>query len=297
MYVYILLVLCVLFWSGNFIIGRYVHEDISPLTLALFRWLGVTILVLPVLIKSYKKIFLSLKHNFLILFTLSLLGITVFNTILYVGLQKTTATNALLINSSIPVLILIFSFFILKINIKTKQFIGIIFSTCGVIYLIIKGDFSTLRHLELNMGDLWVIFSSLTWALYSVMVRFKPKDLSDMEFFTTIVYIGTFILFIVYSLDGNRLSQDIGLVKQYYLVFIYISLFTSVLSFYFWHKGIHLIGANKTGQFTHLMPIFGSILAYIFLNEHLHFFHIIGAILIALGIYLSLFNNANKIKT
>jgi drug/metabolite transporter (DMT)-like permease len=289
-----LLILCVLFWSGNFIIGRYVHEDISPLTLALFRWVGVTIIVLPVFLKSYKKIFVSVKENLLILLVLSILGIATFNTILYFGLQKTTATNALLINSSIPILILVFSFFILSIPIKAKQFLGIFLSTCGVIYLIIKGDIFALGNLELNSGDFWVVASSLTWAMYSTIVRFRPRDLSDIEFFTTIVYIGTFFLILVYMFSEQKISQDILLLPKYYLVFIYISLFTSVISFYLWHKAIHEIGANKTGQFTHLMPLFGSILAYIFLDEVLHPFHIIGATFIALGIYLSLFTKIPK---
>jgi len=289
--VYILLILCVLFWSGNFIIGRYVHDDINPITLALFRWCGVVLLMLPIFIKSYTKILSSLKKNFFVLVGLSVLGITIFNTILYVGLQDTTATNALLINSSIPILILVLSFFILGIPIKTKQFIGIILSTFGVIYLIIKGDFSLLSQLELNRGDLWVLLSSLTWASYSVLVRFKPKDLNDIEFFTTIVYIGTLFLGVIYLFTDNSIAQDIQLIPRYYPIFIYISLFTSVLSFYFWHKGIHEIGANKTGQFTHLMPIFGSVLAYLFLGEVLHAFHIVGATFIAIGIYLSLFNN------
>jgi drug/metabolite transporter (DMT)-like permease len=294
MRIYILLVLCVLFWSGNFIIGRYVHEEISPISLALFRWIGAALLMLPFLIFNFSHIFKVFKENFLILSLLSILGISAFNTFLYIGLQDTTATNALLINSSIPVLILVFSFIILKIAINFKQFIGIVFSTFGVIFLIIKGDFSTLTHLQHTQGDIWVILSSLTWALYSTLVRFKPKALSDMQFFTTIVYIGLFWLGIAYVFVGGNFSKDIVHVKDFWWVFVYISLFTSVLSYYFWHQGIHTIGANKTGQFTHLMPLFGSILAYLFLKEHLMSYHIFGALFIAFGIYLSLFSKKEK---
>jgi drug/metabolite transporter (DMT)-like permease len=257
--------------------------------LALFRWLGVSILVLPILIKSYQKIWYSLKKNFFILSLLSILGITLFNTILYVGLQDTEATNALLINSFVPILILIFSYFILKIKIGFKQFIGILISTLGVIFLILKGNVSTLFTLTLNYGDIWILTSSMTWALYSVIVKFRPKDLNDFEFFTTIVYLGLFWLSLAYIVMGYSLQEDMTLIKTYYLAFLYVAIFPSVLSYYFWHQGIHKIGANKTGQFTHLMPLFGSILAYIFLGEKLYFYHIMGAILIGSGIYLSLF--------
>ena len=193
-----------------------------------------------------------------------------------------------------PILILIFSYFILKITINFKQFIGITISTLGVIFLILKGDISTLLELTLNYGDLWVLTSSLTWALYSVMVKFRPKELSDLEFFTSIVYIGLFWLIIAYVSMGYSIQEDILLVENHYAAFMYVALFPSVISYYLWHQGIKSIGANKTGQFTHLMPIFGSIQAYIFLGEKLHIYHIIGAIFIGIGIYLSLFSKAKN---
>lgn len=296
MKVYILLILCVLFWSGNFIIGRFVHEDVEPLQLAFFRWSGAAIIVFPILLKNFSKIVIALKNNFFILNLLAILGITIFNTFLYVGLQYTTATNALLINSFVPILILVLSFFILKINIKAMQFLGIFLSTIGVIFLILKGNLSTLAHIELNYGDIWVLTSSCMWALYSVLVKFRPKELNDFEFFTTIVYIGIFWLFLAYKIMGYSISQDISIVKNYYWAFSYVSLFPSVLSYYFWHQGIYKIGANKTGQFTHLMPFFGSILAYIFLGEQLHLYHILGAFFIGIGIYLSLFQKVTHDK-
>lgn len=258
--------------------------------------MGAAVLVFPIFIKSYSKIYQAIKNHFLILSILAISGITVFNTILYVGLQDTTATNALLINSFVPILILIFSYFILKITIGLKQFIGILISTLGVIFLIIKGDISTLLHLTLNHGDLWVLSSSITWALYSVLVKLRPKDLNDFEYFTTIVYIGLFWLIVTYIFMGYSINTDLILVKKYYPVFLYVAIFPSVISYYFWHQGIHTIGANKTGQFTHLMPLFGSTLAYIFLGETLYFYHIFGALLIGLGIYLSLFTKRNKVE-
>ncbi len=174
--------MCVLFWSGNFIIGRLVHEDVEPVQLALFRWAGVALIVLPVFIKSFSKIKNTLKENFTILSVLSLLGITAFNTILYKGLEDTTATSALLINSFVPILILILSYFILKVKIKPIQFFGIVISTAGVVFLILRGEIINISQLELNHGDIWVITSSIMWALYSVLVKFKPKNLNDFEF-------------------------------------------------------------------------------------------------------------------
>lgn len=290
--VYILLALCVLFWSGNFVLGRYVHLDIAPLQLAFFRWLLVSLFVLPIFLKNFTVIVQVFKKHWLILNVLAILGITGFNTVLYFALQKTAATNALLINSNVPIVILILSFFILKIPINMKQIIGILFSTLGVVYLVLHGDLMAIMSLEFESGDIWVLAAGFIWALYSVLVKFKPKELSDFVYFSTVVYIGFFWLSLIYLSFGYSVIQDFNLFKQYWPAFLYVSFFASILSFYFWHKGIDQIGAAKTGQFTHLMPIFGAVLAYILLGEVLHFYHLVGAVLTGFGIYLSLFSSA-----
>ena len=294
--IYTLIILCVLFWSGNFIIGRYIKDDIEALEMVFFRWGFTLILVSPILIYKYKNILNSIKNNFPILFILSFLGISLFNTILYIGLHTTTSTNALIINSSIPMLILLFSFFIFKTKIKYNQFIGILISSFGVLYLILKGEISSFTSMQFTTGDLLVVLSSLSWALYSTLVKLKPTDITDSEYFSIIVLIGFIIILPVYLYQGYSISDQINLVKNNYLIFIYISVFTSLLSYYFWHLGIKYIGASKTGQFTHLMPIFGTILAYIFLDEILKNYHIIGAVLIGFGIYLSLFYNRKTVN-
>ncbi len=278
-----------LFWSGNFIIGRYIHGDIEPVQLAFFRWLVVALLIFPMFITKFMKILKAIKTNFLVLNTLAILGITGFNTILYIGLSYTKATNALLINSFMPIVILLLSALILKIDIKPIQLFGIFFSTLGVLFLVLRGELDTLYSLELNHGDIWVLGAVFAWALYSVLIKFRPKGLSDFEFFMTIVYIGLFWLSFVYLSMGYSIIDDIALAQEFWWAFIYIALFSSVISYYFWHKGVEKIGANKASQFTHLMPLFGSILAFIFLGERFSLYHIIGAIFIGFGIYLSLF--------
>jgi len=291
---YSFLVLCVLFWSGNFVLGRFVKDDIQPLELAFFRWLFVLIIISPVLLLNFSKLLKIVKQNFWIVLVLSILGITFFNTILYIGLTMTTSTNALIINSSIPILILVLSFFILKQNITTSQTIGILLSTFGVLFLVLQGKFENILSLEFNEGDIWVIVSSLIWALYSVLMKFKPKEFNDVEFFAVIVFFGFIVLLPIYFYQGYELSHELELLKSNYLVFIYVSVFASTLSFYFWHYGIDKIGASKTGQFTHLMPLFGAFLAHIFLGEVLETYHILGMILIFIGIYLSSFYKTRK---
>lgn len=286
---YFLITLCVLFWSANFVIGRFIIDDITPLELAFFRWFFVFLMIAPILIIRHKNILHSLKENFKILTILAILGITAFNTLLYFGLATTTSTNALIINSTVPILVLLMSYFILKQRINLYQTTGIILSTFGVVFLILKADILNIFTLEFNQGDILVIISSITWALYSVLIKFKPKDLNDFEYFATIVTIGFILLLPLYLYQGYSIQKELEVLKNNYLIFLYVSIFASITSYYLWHYGIDKIGASKTAQFTHLMPIFGIILASIFLKETLETYHLLGAILIALGIYLSLF--------
>jgi len=286
---YFLITLCVLFWSANFVIGRFVKDDITPLELSFFRWFFVFLMISPILIFRHKNILNSLKQNYKILTILAILGITAFNTLLYFGLTATTSTNALIINSTVPILVLLMSYFILKQKINSHQSIGILLSTFGVAFLILKADISNVFTLNFNQGDILIIISSIAWALYSVLIKFKPKDLNDFEYFATIVTIGFILLLPFYLYQGYSVDKELEVLKNNYLVFLYISIFASIASFYLWHYGIDKIGASKTAQFTHLMPIFGIILASIFLEESLEAYHLLGTILIAFGIYLSLF--------
>lgn len=286
MKIYIMLIFCVLFWSGNFILGRYVKDDLTPLELAFYRWLGVLIIFFPYIIQKKLEIIKALKKQFFLILMLSFLGVAYFNTILYVGLHDTTATNALLINSSTPILIIIFSVLFLKIKVSFLQIFGIILSMLGVVYLALNGDLLKLFSLSFNKGDILVICSSLSWALYSVFLKFKEKSFES--YFPTSVLLGTIMLYIMFVYEGHEISNILHLSLRAKLVISYMVIFPSIISFYLWHEAIEQIGAQKTGQFTHLMPIFGIILAFLFLGEKLHFYQMIGFCLVGVGLYLSL---------
>jgi drug/metabolite transporter (DMT)-like permease len=190
-------------------------------------------------------------------------------------------------------MILGLSYIILKTKIVLQQFIGIILSMLGAMFLIIKGDLNTLLTLEFVYGDIFVLLAGFSWAIYSIIINFKPKELNGIKLLTTLVCLGFFWLEIIYMFAGYSLIEDISLVEDNLFVFLYISIFASILSYIFWNKGIKEIGANKTGQFPHLMPVVGSLLAIIFLGEKLYYYHFVGAIMIAIGIYLSLFIKDN----
>ena len=286
---YIFLILAVLFWSGNFITGRYISSSIEPMQLSFYRWFFVLILLLPYIVINYKNLMRGFKKDSILLVVFGAFGIAGFNTFLYYGLQTTTATNALLINSSTPIFIILISSIIFRTLITKVQFFGVIVSTIGVLYLILKGDINHILELKFTPGDLWIVAAALDWALYSVLLKFKPKDLSSFEFLTITTIIGVIILYVAFISQGFTLEFSFLQNNDILYSLIYIVIFPSILSFYFWNMATIEIGANKAGQSAHLMPIFGAFLAYIFLDEVLQFYHMVGMILIALGIYLTMF--------
>ncbi|WP_345969519.1 DMT family transporter [Sulfurimonas sp. HSL1-6] len=288
--VYILVGLCVLFWSGNFVLGRFVRDDVQPLELVFFRWLLVCVMLLPALYYvSFRNIIRLIRAHFVVTSVLAILSVTFFNTILYTALQTTTATNALLINSSVPIMILILSALMLKHDVTKRQVAGIALSTMGVLFLILKGEIGNIAALNLSHGDFWMLVSSLVWALYSVLFKLKPAGFSSAELFMANMYLGFVYLLPIYLVQGYTFHAELLLFENYWTYFIYVSLFASILSYIFWNRGIDVLGAAKTGQFAHLMPLFGAVLAYIFLGETLQFYHVVGAVLIGAGIYTSLF--------
>jgi len=232
--VYTLLTLCVLFWSGNFVLGRFVSSDIQPLELAFFRWCFVILFLVPLLFKiDIKKIINVYSKNFFLISFLAILGITLYNTFLYIALQTTMATNALLINSIIPILILVLSSLILKTKITKVQTLGILLSTLGVVFLVLKGNVSNILNIYFTQGDLWIIMSSLTWATYSTIIKLKPKTLNHIELFIAIVFIGFILLIPWYIMQNYTLHRELEILKENWYFFVYISFFASLLSFYF----------------------------------------------------------------
>jgi len=286
---YFYLILAVLFWSGNFVLGRYVSADISAMELSFFRWFFALFLLSPYIILNAKRLITIFKQNPLLYILFGALGVSAYNTFIYLGLDYITATNALLINSSTPIFIIILSSIILKTKVKGIQIFGVILSTIGVIYLIINGDIDALLNLEFTKYDLWIILACISWALYSIFLKYKSKDVKSFEFLSIIVFIGVVILFLIFIIFDFKFEYLFLSNRSILYSELYMAIFPSIASFYFWNLATVEVGVNKAGQFTHLMPIFGAILAFIFLKESLEFYHLVGISFIGLGIYLSIF--------
>ncbi|MES9857416.1 MAG: DMT family transporter [Sedimenticola sp.] len=276
-----------LFWSGNFIIGRAFASDIPPITLSYLRWSLALAIILPFTARSLITQWPVIRANLLPLIFMGALGVSVFNTFVYIGLQETSATNALLINSFIPIFIILLSLTIPGTPITQGKLAGILISTCGVLLLVVEGSLENLLALKINPGDLWILAAAFIWATYSISLCRRPANLSASTFLLVTIIVGFLILSPIYWF--NLLSEPSLIPNSGNLMAIgYVALFASIGAFLCWNQGVSVVGAGTAGQFIHLMPLFGTAMATLFLGEQLYWFHIGGAIAIGAGILLSL---------
>ena len=284
---YIMLVCATLFWAGNFMVGKLAYvENIPPMSLVFFRWLLVWFILLPFTYKDILKNKNVVLNNLPLLFFLALTSVGLFNTFTYLALVHTQVINASLFNTAIPAMI-IFLCFLLKIE-KTNKFqiFGLIISVLGILSIITKLDLNTLLSLNFNRGDLIMIGGVITWGLYSSFLKKKNFTLPLLSLVHILCTLGLiFILpqFLFELSQGLKVKFDINL--GYTL--IYLALFPSIGSYYCWAGAVAIIGANRAGIFLSLIPFFSTIMAIIFFNEQFKFFHLIGSILIILGLFLS----------
>ncbi len=280
---YLLLVLTTLFWSGNFVISRGMHTEIPPFALSFWRWL-VALLIFSFF--GFPKLWQHrsvVVQNLRFITVQGILGVALFNSLVYMAVQSTTAINAVLVNSCIPVLIAVCSWVMYREILTIRQSLGVCISLCGVALIILHGKLSSLLSLEFNKGDLFVLIAAFVWALYSANLKRYPDGLHPFAYLSGIMVIGLLGIFPFYV--GEIYSGEIlEFTRNSVITIIYVALFASVLAFIFWNRAVRIIGANKAGPFIHLMPVFSTLLAIIFLGEQVHWFHLAGIFLIFTGI-------------
>jgi drug/metabolite transporter (DMT)-like permease len=289
---YLLLFLTTLFWSGNFIVGKAASiYEIPPFSLNFYRWLFAWLILFPFTYKEIikKKDYVLKNLGFFIV--LGITSITIFNSIVYYSLNFTQVISGVLMISTIPVMIIFISS-LLKIE-KTNifQIIGVILSLTGVVFIITKADVEILKTLNFNKGDITMVVAMFSWATYSALLKKKKYELSQITLLEVVITFGLVFLIPIYFIEMN-MGYLIKLGKPFYLTLTYVVLFPGLCSFFFWIKGISIIGANRSGVFLHLMPIFGAVMAMIIFDEKFMFYHLLGAVFILMGIILSNRKNA-----
>ncbi len=284
---YLLLTLTALFWSGNMVLGRGIRADVPPMALAFWRWAIAFCLVLPLALPHLKSQWPQLRAGWRPVLILGVLGVGGYNTFAYISLQYTTATNAVLLNSFIPVATIAISWAFLGKHLRRVEAIGVAVSLLGALTIVARGDPAILLHLNLNIGDVWMLGAVLIWAIYTVGLGWRPAGVHPMLMLAAFCAVGLTVLLPAWLWEmaqGRHINLHAGSLAS----LAYVGIFPSFIGYIFYNRGVAEVGPNKASLFIHLMPVFGTLLSAIFLAEMPLWYHFLGIGLIFTGIWLTM---------
>lgn len=282
-----LAVLATFIWSGNFIVAKAVNKEIPPISLNFYRWLTASIFILPFAFKKFKAEWKVVRQSWHYLFWISLTGIALFNTFVYIGAHYTSAINLALIGTtSSPIMSVLFARIFLKEKVGWMKFAGMVLCIIGVLFLLSKGNFQNIVRLEFSEGDLWVLLAAFCFAIYNTMVKKKPVGISPVNFLFVIFSFGTLMVLPFFIWEINQ-SPAVEWNGNLIFSILYLGLGASVICFFIWNIAIHKLGSGRTALFGNLIPIFSSIEAVLILNEQFNWIHIVSMLLVFTGILLA----------
>jgi drug/metabolite transporter (DMT)-like permease len=284
-----------LFWAGNIVLGRGLAGQVPPVTLAWCRWTGAFLVAIGFAWPLLKADAPVLLRHWKMLLLLSATGIACYNTMSYLGLTGTTALNALLLQSASPLVIILWAFVLFRETPSPRQAAGVLLSLAGVAVIAGRGSPEVLLHLSLNRGDLWILLGLAIYAFYCVMLRRRPP-VHPLSFLVAAMGLGSCMIlpFMLGEMASGAIIRG-GLPS--YLAIAYTAVLPSFVAYLFFNRGVELIGAGPAGQSMHLMPLFGSVLAVLFLQERFQAYHIVGIVMIGCGIILASLRMSRVTKT
>ena len=288
---YLLLSITALCWAGNAIVGRLAAGHIPPVTLSFLRWSLAFLLILPFAWKHLRRDWAAIRGRLGTMVVLSVTGISAFNTLQYWALEHTQALNTLLLQSAAPLFVAGWSLVLLGVRLTLAQAGGIALSLSGVLVILLHGDLTTLGNIEFNKGDVIFMVALVIFGLYSVLSLKRP-DIHGLSFVGFTFGCGAVCL--VPLLVGELLTRPLMQLDTTNLqTLFYVAVFPSTLAYLCFNRGVQLIGANRAAPFFHVVPVFGSVMAIVFLGEHPQLFHLIGFALVLTGVFVASRKQAN----
>jgi drug/metabolite transporter (DMT)-like permease len=286
--VFLFLILANLFWAGNYVFGKYVVAEMSPLQLTFSRWLLALFLLFPLAHFIERPNWKRVWQEWKTLLVMGIFGIIGYNFLLYEALQYTTSMNAALVNSMNPALIFLFSALILKEKVSLSKGLGLIISFLGVLLVLTKGQLLQIFQIDYNLGDLIMLLAILVWTFYSIFGR-KLKSIPPISATAVSALFGLVTLLPFVLVSGIQYPLS----KEAVIGVVYIALFPSVGSFIFWNISLRHLDASKAGIYMYLITIFTAILSFL-LGETITLVQIVGGVLVFIGVYLT--NSKRKQK-
>ena len=283
---HLLLALAMLCWAGNWVVGRAIHEQIPPFTLNFWRWTASLLLILPVSWPSLREQWPLLLRHWKWVLPMGAIASAIFQSMVYLGLQSTTALNGALIIALVPVVVVMIAAAILGDRIRSRQGLGILISLAGAVVVIVRGELSVLRTLGVNAGDLWVLAAVPIWSLYTVLLKRWPAGLDRMSFLGAMALIGVVVQFPFFAWEWTS-GRHMLVTPESIAAIAYTALFASFLAFVFYNAAMQRTTPAVAGLFHHLHPAFTAVLGIVFLGERVGWYHALGVACIVLGLYLT----------
>lgn len=284
---YLLLTATSFFWSLNWVVGKALVGTVSPLTLTLIRWVVAVAAMMPFAWPQIRAHWPVVRREWKTIAWIAFWGTGLHNAFAYVGLQYTTATNGVILNSSIPILIILTGWIVYRDTISRPQMVGVLVSLAGVLAVLTKGDPGVLASLRLNAGDLIILVGIVFWAIYTVLLRMRPRELPGLALLACCGSVGIVFLAPLSAAELLFLGGKVDFTPASVAAMLYVGTFPSFIGYVFWNRAVSEVGPNIAGIFIHLMPVFGSVLAWVFLGERFRAFHFVGIALILAGVWLT----------
>jgi drug/metabolite transporter (DMT)-like permease len=282
---YLLLSLASLFWAGNIVLGRHVAGHVPPMTLSCIRWIGACVMLLPFAWTHLARDWPALRKRIPLLVVLSATGFAINNALSYWALQFTQAINALLIQSSGPLFVALWSLVLFGVRLTWGQLAGIALSLVGVLTIILRGDLAALASVKPNIGDIMFAGALLAFGLYSALMPRRPVT-HQLSLICFTMACGALLLLPLSVWEyGNGIRLKFDAITM--ITLAYVVIFPSTLAYLFFNRGIALIGPNRAAPFFHLVPVFGSVMAILLLGEEPRLFHLAGYVMVLAGVVIA----------
>lgn len=280
-WIWFLLVICNLFWAGNYVFGKYVIAEMTPLWITFLRWALAVFFLFPIAQYIERPVWGKAKKDWFFLLCMGVLGVIGYNIFLYSALAFTTPTNAALVSALNPGVIVICSILLYRERISSWQTLGLAISLIGAFVVLTNGEMERLLQLQFNRGDLLMVGAVIIWTLYTLIAR----KIATPPITATAISTGIAVLLMAPFAYSQGINFG-GIGSLAMTGIIYMVLFPSVGSFVFWNLSVQRIGASKAGVFLNLIPVFTAVIS-VSLGESVTGAQVLGGLLVFCGVYLT----------
>lgn len=281
-------------WSGNFIVARDLKTTFSPISISFFRWLIATIVILPFAFNHLKRDMSLILEQWRLMLVLSFTGVTIFNSLIYLAAQTSSAFNLSLFAITAPLYVVLFNWLFYKETITTKQAIGFVVLLVGLLTLLSKGNPEKILDLEFNKGDLLMAGAASIFAFYSVLLRKKNPAIGNLSFVAATFVLGVTLLAPFFIVEISSSAVSLEFTTSSILQLVYIGVGPSVISYYLWNRSVAEIGSTKAATIYNTLPVFSAFFAALILKESVLVVQIVSTVIIVGGILLVLLGKKNS---